>query len=191
MDRSSTRSLESLEQDGVGLHTIGGILSDRNGEDSGSGLDDTWPANAPFDKARARQANSLDQPRIVYICGPRPPDEDAYEQEMEASARNCARDGARAVFVVLAAIEPLKKRERIGAGTLLTIKTQAKTYRETGVAGRAATAGRIFSRLWPHLREADEIVCAEKPGLLVHLTILIAGKHYRLFGSEPKAAGAV
>jgi hypothetical protein len=79
----------------------------------------------------------------------------------------------------------MDRRERIGAGTLLTIKTQAKTRREMGFAGRAAMAGRLFSRLWPHLREADEIVCTEKPGLIVHLTILIAGKRYRLFGDEP------
>jgi hypothetical protein len=109
---------------------------------------------------------------LVYICDWLPPDYGAVGQYSDLSARQLARDGMNVVLGGLTTGEASEAAERIGEGSLLTIKLKTRSCEKSGLLKRfvwtVRTNTRLIISLLPHLRRADEIVFTGSPPYFLH-----------------------
>jgi len=110
--------------------------------------------------------------RLVYLCDWLPPDYGAVGQYANIAAREMAIDGMHVVLAGLTSGEPSKSFERLGAGTLLTVRLRAQNYEKSRLLRRilwtARTNTLLLLRLWPELRRCDSILFTGSPPLLIH-----------------------
>ena len=110
--------------------------------------------------------------RVVYICDWLPPDYGAVGQYSDLFARQMAEAGAEVMLAGLTTGAGSETRERLGGGSLTTIKLAARSYEKSRVTQRMLWTARIntrlVARLWPHMRRADDILFTGSPPLLLH-----------------------
>ncbi len=137
--------------------------------------------------------------RLIYICDWLPPDFGAVGQYSLLFARQMARDGRNVVLAGLTTAEPSKCFERIGSGSLLTIKIGSRAYdknrRSERILWTAKTNTRLVWHLWPHMRSASEILFTGSPPLFLHWIApanLLLGKRliYRITDFHPECSMA-
>lgn len=110
--------------------------------------------------------------RIVYVCDWLPPDYGAVGQYSQLFARRLADEGHHVVLGGLTSARGSRTDERIGEGSLTTIRLAAPAYEKQRFIARmiwtVRTNTRLVAALWRHMREADEVLFTGSPPLLLH-----------------------
>jgi hypothetical protein len=112
---------------------------------------------------------------LVYLCDWLPPDFGAVGQYSLLFARQRAASGAEVTLGGLSSTGDSHDSESVGGGSLRTVRVRASTYDRTNFMRRAgwtlATNLRLLRRLWPALRQADEVLFTGSPPFLVHFLV--------------------
>jgi len=110
---------------------------------------------------------------FVYLCDWLPPDFGAVGQYALIRARGLAAQGRRVSLYGLSSTADTVEDERIGAGSLRTVRIQASTYDRTNLAQRAWWTARtnvqLICRAWRDLRACEEVLFTGSPPFLLHL----------------------
>lgn len=110
--------------------------------------------------------------RLVSICDWLPPDFGAVGQYAEIEARRVAAEGAEVTLVGLASVADETKDEKIGKGSLRTVRVLARPYERANFRQRAiwtaATNGRLLRRAWRYAKSADEVLFTGSPPFFLH-----------------------
>ena len=110
--------------------------------------------------------------RLVSICDWLPPDFGAVGQYAEIEARRLAAEGADVALVGLSSSADEAKDEKIGQGTLRTVRVLARPYERAHFRQRAlwtaATNGRLLRRAWKYAKAADEVLFTGSPPFFLH-----------------------
>jgi len=110
--------------------------------------------------------------RLLSICDWLPPDFGAVGQYAEIEARRLAAEGAEVTLVGLSSSTDETKDERLGEGSLRTVRVLAPPYERANFRRRAIwtakTNSRLLRRAWKSAREADEILFTGSPPFFLH-----------------------
>lgn len=111
--------------------------------------------------------------RIVYLCDWLPPDFGAVGQYSLLFARERAARGEDVVLAGLSSTADSVEEERPGAGRLRIVRLHARTYDRADFRTRALWTAKtnlaLIRRLWPEMRQADEILFTGSPPFMIQL----------------------
>jgi len=110
--------------------------------------------------------------RLVSICDWLPPDFGAVGQYAEIEARRLAAEGDDVTLVGLSSAASETKDEKLGKGTLRTVRLLVRPYERANFRQRAwwtaGTNGRLLRNAWKWARAADEILFTGSPPFFLH-----------------------